>query len=225
MSSSGPRTRSADPAGPGSPYELLKQAIVDGEFGPGAPLVEASLAERLSVSRTPVREALSRLEQDGLAERTASGLVVRAHTREQILDIYQTRTVLEGMAAELAADRRSEFDLRNIEAIARAAGQVDPADPRAMAGYNKDFHHAVWRASHNETAIDLLQRLELHLSRYPETTLSFPGRWEESLKEHQALADAIRRRDAEEARQQAVGHFQAAREIRLQLWFDNPLHD
>src|ERR1700754_1808293 len=82
-----------------TPYERLKQAILDGELVPGQQLVEISLAQWCQVSRTPIREALSRLEQDGLALRTDRGLVVRERSPEEILDIYDTRIVLEAMAA------------------------------------------------------------------------------------------------------------------------------
>lgn len=210
---------------PDSPYEVLKQAILNGEFAPGEPLVEAMLAERLAVSRTPVREALSRLEQDGLAQRTASGLTVREHTPEQVLDIYHTRYVLEGLASEVAAERRTELDVRSIDGLIKAGDQIDTSNPRAMAEYNRELHRAIWRASHNETVIDLLERLDLHLRRYPETTLTYPGRWEESLVQHRALAEAIRRRDGDAARNQAIEHFRAAQEIRLTLWFGERVED
>lgn len=217
-----PALRRDGSVGPGSPYEVLKHAILDGEYSPGHPLVEAVLAQRLAVSRTPVREALSRLEQDGLAQRTSSGLAVREHTPEQVLDIYHTRYVLEGLAAEVAAERRTELDVRNIDAALRANERLDASDPRAMAVHNRDFHRAIWRASHNDTINDLLERIVLHLCHYPETTLTYPGRWEESLIEHRALANAIRLRDGESASRVAVQHFKTAREIRLKLWYGEP---
>src|SRR5437016_3803193 len=85
-----------------SPYEQLVRAITSGDLPPGSPLIEVALAERFGVSRTPVREALTRLEQDGLVARGDLGLVVREITPEEILDIYDVRIVLEGRAASTA---------------------------------------------------------------------------------------------------------------------------
>ena len=101
-----------------SPYERLKRAILRGEFPPGHPLVETYLARWCQVSRTPIREALTRLEQDGLVLRTDKGLVVRERSPEEILDIYETRVVLEATAARVAAIRRSRFDVMTLRRLA-----------------------------------------------------------------------------------------------------------
>jgi len=90
---------------------MLKSAIIKGEFPPGQQLVESNLAEWCGVSRTPVREALRRLQQDGLIDRTDRGMVVKERSPEDILDIYDTRLVLEGFAGRTAADRRTAYDL------------------------------------------------------------------------------------------------------------------
>ena len=209
-------------AGPGerkpSPYERLTQAIVTGELVPGQPLVETALAEWCQVSRTPVREALTRLEQDGLVVRSDRGLIVRERTPEEILDIYDTRIVLEGMAARVAAVRRSHLDLLTLRRIAGRLSEVDPADGPAMAEANREFHRAVWRASHNESLTDLLRRQDLHLARFPTATLAQPGRWAESIEEHREMLDAIERQDAGHAQRLATEHSTKARELRLALW-------
>jgi DNA-binding GntR family transcriptional regulator len=206
-----------------SAYDLLKQEILNGDLQPGQKLVETTLAERLLVSRTPIREALNRLEQDGLAERQSrGGYLVRQRSPEEILDIYETRCVLEAMAGRVAAERRTDHDLRRLGWIAEMGETVDTEDHNAMAEYNRQFHRAVWRAARNETLLDLLQRLDLHLGRYPETTLSYPGRWNESLAEHQELLAAITKRDATEAEKVAYRHFLRARDIRLELAYQKP---
>jgi DNA-binding GntR family transcriptional regulator len=81
----------------------------------------------------------------------------------------------------------------------------------------------VWRASHNESLLDLLERLNLHLARYPETTLSYPGRWEQAKLEHSRLTDAIEARDSERAYDVALSHFREARDIRLILSDQDPI--
>jgi DNA-binding GntR family transcriptional regulator len=207
-----------------SAYDLLKREIFNGELQPGQKLVETTLAERLNVSRTPIREALNRLEQDGLAERQSRGYFVRQRSAEEILDIYETRCVLEAMAGRVAAERHTDHDLRQLSWIAEMGQGVDTADQQAMAEHNRQFHRAVWRAAHHETLQDLLQRLDLHLGRYPATTLSFPGRWSEALEEHNELLTAITNRDAAEAENVAYRHFLKARDIRLKLAYQEQLH-
>lgn len=201
-----------------SPYERLTQAIMTGELSPGQPLVETTLAEWCQVSRTPIREALTRLEQDGLVVRGERGLMVRERSPEEILDIYETRIVLEAMAARVAATRRSYLDVMALRRIAERLDTIDTGDELAMTEGNREFHRAVRRASHNESLIDLLQRLDLHVARYPSTTLSQPGRWHAANHEHSTIIDAIETQDADLAHRLTAEHFTAARELRLALW-------
>lgn len=200
-----------------SPYELIKQAIMVGELQPGQPLVELALAGWYKVSRTPIREALTRLEQDGLAQRGDRGLIVRESTPEEILDLYETRIVLESKAASVAAERRTALDL---VAMRRAAERVhrDGSEPHEVAERNRRFHRSIWQASHNASLIDLLERLNMHLGRYQETTLVYPGRATSSHSEHLELVDAIEDRDAARAAEIAARHFTTSRDIRLRLW-------
>ena len=200
------------------PYESLKQAILSGELGPGEPLVEATLAAWCGVSRTPIREALTRLEQDGLVDRSDRGMVVRSRSPEEILDVYETRLVLEATAGRMAAERRTDHDLRTLRRLVEFGGEQAPSDARALVDANQKFHRAVWVASHNESLLDLLERLNLHLGRYPETTLSAPGRWATSQVEHARLVDAIEARDSSGAYDIALLHFTEARDIRLALF-------
>ncbi|HEY1823809.1 MAG TPA: GntR family transcriptional regulator [Trebonia sp.] len=204
-----------------APYEMMKQAILRGELEPGQQLIETALAEWCQVSRTPIREALSRLVQDGLAERSDRGLIVRRRSPEEILDIYETRIVLEATVGRVAAQRRSEFDVHTLHRIIERARGVAPDDERKVE-VNRQFHLAMWRASHNDSLLDLLERLNLHLARYPATTLSHPGRWEEAKQEHGAILDAVEARDEEKAHDLALAHFTRARDIRLRLWDELP---
>ena len=204
-----------------SAYDRIKEAILSGELEPGRPLVEAQLAAWCGVSRTPVREALTRLEQDRLVARGDRGLVVRQSSPEEILDLYDTRIVLEAAAARFAAERRTEHDLRLMRNALPRMAELGDANPSAKAASNADFHRLIWRASHNGSMIDLLERLGMHLGRYPATTLAYPGRWESSNTQHDELVEAIAARDAELAATIATTHFSVARDIRLAL-FDQP---
>lgn len=198
-----------------SPYERIKAAIATGEIAPGDPLVETALAEWCQVSRTPIREALMRLEQDGLIIRIDCWLIVRERCQEEILDIYETRIVLESTASRVAAVRRTAIDLINLRRADSDMVAAGVSGDIAMMTANRDFHHAIWRASHNDSLVDLLTRLDFHIARYPSTTLSQPGRWEEALKEHAALIDAIEARDEARAEEVARAHFTTARDLRL----------
>ncbi|HEY8583532.1 MAG TPA: GntR family transcriptional regulator [Capillimicrobium sp.] len=200
-----------------SVYSQLKQAILDGEMPSGQPLVETALAETYGVSRTPVREALHRLQQDGIVERGDRGLRVAERSAEQIFEIYEARIVLEAAVCEAAARRRTEID------VARLHGQLESAPPGDVSGAelvaaNQRFHEAVWQASHNRTLLDLLRRLEVHLRRYPSTTLTFPGRWEEAVAEHRELVAAIEAHDTEAAAHIGRAHMTRARDVRLRMW-------
>lgn len=204
-----------------SPYDMLKRGILSGEFAPGQSLVETALAEWCGVSRTPIREALTRLEQDGLVHHSEGGLVVRVRSPEEILDIYETRIVLEASVGKVAADRRTDHDVRMLSYALQRGQETDASNPAAMVEANELFHRMVWRASHNEALVDLLQRLNLHLGRYPETTLTAPGRWDEAIHEHAELAAAIEQRRGDDAYQIAHRHFERARDIRLALFAES----
>lgn len=199
-------------------YERLRLEIVSGDIPSGTMLVESAIATRYDVSRTPVREALRRLQQDNLIEQRDRGLVVRSQSPEEILEIYSVRVVLEGLAARTAAEQRTGFDLANMEDRHARMLAVDVAVPSAMAVANQQFHEALWASSHNGTLIDLLNRLNSHLVRYPATTLSSPGRWTTVLDDYRRLIDAITARDALSAGIIAENHMAAARDIRLRMF-------
>lgn len=214
--------RLPEPVNKITPYQRLKEAIRAGDLIPGQQLVESVLAEWCEVSRTPIREALSKLQHDGLVERNDRGLVVRERSPEEVLDIYETRIALEGTAARMAAERRNSHDLILLRrAMARLDG-LTTEDVDAMVRANRQFHTAVWRASHNTSLIDLLERLDLHLVRYPAATLESPGRWERSNDQHRAILDALEARDGDRAEKCAIAHFTEARDIQLAL-FDEML--
>jgi DNA-binding GntR family transcriptional regulator len=215
-----PGPRKAPAARRITPYERLKQAIMSGELAPGEQLVEIPLAEWCQVSRTPIREALTRLEQDGLAQRSERGLVVRESSPGEIIDLYESRIVLESKVAAVAAERHTAVDLGAMRRADERYRRVPQDDVDTLAERNREFHRTIWQASHNGSLIDLLERLDMHLGRYPITTLRFPGRHEASLHEHHELVTAISERDAERAAEVAGLHFTTARDIRLKLWED-----
>jgi DNA-binding GntR family transcriptional regulator len=196
-------------------YTQLREDIVSGRVGAGEQLGEESVATRYGVSRTPVREALLRLEQDGLVTRTSQGASVRVRSPEEILEIYEARVLLEGAVAASAARRHTPFDmasLRDAHENFRSGALAD------RAADNRRFHHVLWQASHNLTLTDLLTRIDSHMARYSETTLVHPGRFESAIAEHETIMNAIEAGDADEAERLAREHFNAAREVRLRMF-------
>ena len=203
-----------------SVYERLRESIVNGDYPAGEPLIETTLAAQFSVSRTPIREALRRLEQDGLVERGSRGMHVRSRSPEEILEIYEVRVTLEVAAARAAAERRTPLDLARLEQIHQAMLAASTEDSERLANTNRKFHEIIWSMSHNATLIDLLTRLYAHLIRYRETTLTFQDRWQAVLKEHAQLIEAIKDGDRELAGQIAEEHMVAARNTRLMMYAD-----
>jgi DNA-binding GntR family transcriptional regulator len=203
-----------------SVYQELRTEILAGGLPPGSPLREVSLAERFGVSRTPVREALRRLEQDRLLQPGVRGMVVRPVDPAEVVQVYDMRVLLEAEAAGGAAHARGPADLARLEGlVARDRGLPDPDDATRIRT-NLEFHSALWEATHNPVLVDLLQRLSLHLVHAPHSTLSVEGRWDTALSEHAALVDAVRDRDEDTARSIARNHMATARELRLRLLRD-----
>ncbi len=200
------------------PYEQLKEAIYLGDLQPGQQLTETTLAQSFQVSRTPIREALARLEQDGLLVRTRNGLTVRERTAGEVLDIYDVRVLLESAAGRTAAERRTNNDIIELRRSHRRYIAAGDKDEQERVAANRHFHAAVWNAAHQPALTDLLRRIELQLGRFPITTLSYPGRWESTIDEHASLVGAIEARDGDRAAEIAGQHFTAARDIRLELW-------
>lgn len=197
----------------------LAGAIVDRALPPGFRLREERLAALFGVSRTPVREALAALANSNLARRDTRGsLRVGSITPEQILDVYVVRGRLEGLAAALAAETatsRTVTVLREInEACKRAAAA---GDFDALAAANHELHTAIARSTGNELLIRFLDDVHNWVKRFPTTTLSYPGRPQSALAEHDQIIDAIERRDAERAEQLARDHMRAGEEIRIRM--------
>jgi DNA-binding GntR family transcriptional regulator len=206
-------------------YDLLRADVLAGAFSPGAVLQEIPLAERYGVSRTPVREALARLEHDDLVERDGRGYRIRSGTPEDVLDIYEARIVLEGQAAAGAAERRSELDLTRLQHLHAAliGGPVSGSDADAGSGSLADpertrhsaWHATIWHASHNRTIEALLTRLTAQLRIYDRGTHESRDDLDLTHAEHTAILEAIAARQPEPARAAMSAHLTRAREVRL----------
>lgn len=205
-------------------YELLLEAIESGALPPGARLREAELAERFQISRTPVREALKRLESQGLVHHEPHhGAVVATIDYGQITELYLMREVLEGTAARLAAIHATpvEVDVLN-EMVERDRLLID--NPRHLAHTNRLFHAQVRNASRNRYLCQTLENLRLSLALLAGTTLGSPGRGDTAVEEHAEIVRCIALGDPDGAEGAARAHIRAAFRTRIKL-FDTPLSD
>jgi len=204
----------------GDVHELLQNDIVNGVFSPGDPLVEVALAERYDVSRTPVREALRKLQADGLVEQFARGYRVTLHSPQDILDLYDVRIALEQVAARSAAERSTAFDLARLKQAQRTLSDAVAAGSAVSvsSALTHAFHEALWEATHNKTLIGSLQSLERRITAFSSSTLNHPGRGDEMVAEHEKIIDAISAGDGLLAGQAAAEHMSRSRDIRLQLY-------
>lgn len=198
-----------------SVYGRLREEIVSGAIRPGSPLREIALAERFGVSRTPVREALRRLEQDRLLAPGSRGMEVRAIDPHEVVQVCDLRILLESEAAGQAARGRGTADLLRMEGLlSRDRALSDPDDVTRVRA-SLEFHAAIWQATHNPVLVDLLGRLT-HLTHVPRSTL-VGDRWQAVVAEHAHILEAIRAQDEMAARELAGAHMNTAREIRLSL--------
>lgn len=204
--------------GEGSLYEDLRAKIVTGEIVPGTPLVEGSLAAEYGVSRSPVREALSRLTYEGLVERHERALRVRVLKPEDVLEIYEVRIALEAAAARAAAMRRTDLDLARLQRAVDAMKELDDDDAKQRARLAHSMHFVIWAATHNKALISTLESVQLLVQGLASTTLHYPERWEVFLKESVAILEAIRVQDAELAGEVAARQMTNARDFRVRLY-------
>ncbi|WRH26577.1 FCD domain-containing protein [Arthrobacter sp. JZ12] len=198
-------------------FRVLRSEILAGTYPPGTALREVGLSERFGVSRTPVREALSRLQHERLLERAARGLQVPQIDPQEVIQIYDLRIMLEEEAAGQAARSRSTADILKLEGLVERDRQLDSPDDPTRVRCNMEFHAAVCSAAHNRVLQDLLDRMSTHLIHTPRSTLSVGNRWNDALDEHEAMVHAIADQRVDEARAIARRHIETARTLRLGL--------
>jgi DNA-binding GntR family transcriptional regulator len=197
--------------------DALREAILDGAIAPGTWLREDTIARELGVSRTPVREALRRVADEGLVSKTAhSGSIVASLSFDDILALYVVRGELEALAARLAAQRRPEGlieDLRRVheEMVACVAtGALE-----SLPDLNLEFHRKIRLSAGNSYLERFLLQVEHAVRRLRESTLSTQSRAEEANREHWAIIEAIARQDPEAAAKAAHEHMLHARDARI----------
>lgn len=201
-------------------YQELLEAIRNGRLQPGARIVENELAQQLGISRTPVREAIRRLESEGLICSTPhKGMTVAQLDYQAVIELYQMREVLEGVAASLAAKHAAEPEIYNLREI--LAAETRSQDPQSHARHNQRFHNALYHAAHNRYLLKSLNSLRDAMSLLGATTYRLEHRSESACAEHQRILDAIEQGDSLAAEQAAREHIVSAQRARIRLMHED----
>lgn len=197
-----------------SAYRRLLDEIRSGALVPGARLREIELAERLGISRTPVREAIRQLEADGLvAHLPRQGATIRSLDHAEVVELYEMRAVLEGTAARLAARAASDIELAELVAL-NAELAAAPAGAQARE-VNRIFHRTLIEAARNRFLIKAMSALQKTLLILGPTTLAEPERAASAFVEHGAVLTALLARNGAEAELAMRGHVEAALSARI----------
>lgn len=197
-------------------YLRIREDILNGEFPIGQRLLETSLAARYGVSRTPVREALVALQQDGLIERVDNGFRVRTGRPEDVMEIYEARIALEAVAAAAAARRHTDLDLARLVSLQEnAVAAAAAGEERAAHECDSEWHQALWRAAHNSTIAGTLNRWSAQLRIYDQGPPGPTDDLAKTARDHGRILDAITAGDAEAAAKAMTTHLEHSRQLRL----------
>lgn len=199
-------------------FEALREAILGGTLLPNERLMEVQLAEELGVSRTPVREAIRKLELEGFVVMIPrKGAYVAGISLKDVADVFEIRAALEGLAAGLAAERITEEELEELERIlVRKSEAIDQNDLEKLIEIDTQFHEGLYQASRNEKLTQLINNLREQIQRFRATSLSTPGRMREALEEHKKIVEAISERNITRAQELAQEHIENAENSMLE---------
>jgi len=200
--------------GPTDAYSMILEAIDIGTYRPGDRLVESELAERFGVSRTPIREALQRLETQSLLVRDGRSLIVASLDHNQMAELYVVRGELEGLAARLAARHATAEEVRVLREMVDADNAL-AGNPNALARANKRFHKQIHLASHNRFLVQQLDLVHRSMALMATSSLAVEGRGEIAQAEHDRIVQMIEARDEDGADEALRTHISVAFMTRL----------
>jgi DNA-binding GntR family transcriptional regulator len=196
-------------------YDRLLQSIQNGSLRPSDRVVEEDIALKWGISRTPVREALQRLEADGLLiHEPRKGLAIATLDHQMVVELYGIREVLEGAAAGFAAQHASPNEIRILKELCAIEPSLS-ADPAQGAKHNRRFHQTLCQIAHNRYLLKTLNSLTTSLALLGNYTRQIEGRAKQAVKEHAEIVAAIESRDAGAAEAAARAHIRAAMQARL----------
>lgn len=200
-------------------FESLREAIIQGRLKPGERLMEIQLAEEMGVSRTPVREAIRKLELEGFVVMVPrKGAYVAGISVKDIVDVFEVRAALEALAAGLAAERATEEELEELErSLVQISEVTGREDIDALVATDINFHELIYKACRNERLVQILTHLKEQITRFRTTSLSQPGRSKHAVEEHRKIVEAISDRNVELASTLAREHIENAEQSLLNV--------
>lgn len=193
-------------------FETLREAIISGKLKAGERLMEVQLAEEMGVSRTPVREAIRKLELEGFVVMVPrKGAYVAGISTKDITEVFEIRAALESLAASLAAERITEEELEELERLlVQVAECAQKDDLEKLIEIDTQFHDCLYKASRNDRLVQIISNLREQIQRFRTTSLASPGRMKQTLKEHKKIVEAISQRDMKLAHDLAIEHIENA---------------
>ena len=204
-------------------FENLRGAIVEGKLKPGQRLMEVQLAEQLGVSRTPVREAIRKLELEGLVIMLPrKGAYVANMSLKDVIDVLEIRASLEGLAASLSAERITDEDIKKLEAIMEEfKDSADESNIEALLKKDVEFHECIFKSTNNQKLHQLINSLWEQVYRFRVTYVSDYDSTVNIIEEHKMILDAIKRGDSELAKKYAMEHIQTAENFMIESAMSN----
>jgi DNA-binding GntR family transcriptional regulator len=198
-------------------YEILKKSIIFQEISPGEKIDEEAIAKQLGVSRTPIRETLCRLENEGMVKIVPRrGAFVVKHSREKIAEILMVREVLEGFAARLAVDHVNEKTIERMRSLFNGFSELNIRDrSRDYTEADLEFHNLIIKTSRNNLLISLMDTLNNHIQMLRLQTFSLDGRPERSMVEHAHIIESLEKKDPSSAESLMREHIRNVRESAL----------
>ena len=196
-------------------FETLRDAIIKQVLKPGERLMEIQLADEMGVSRTPVREAIRKLELEGLVVMVPrKGAYVAGVSMKDIHEVYEVRAALEMLAVSLAAERITDEELDALERqVLRESEAEANADEHSLDNIiyiDSSFHDIIYQAAHNQRLVQFVNILQEQLQRFRAASLSRPGRSKTALEEHKQIVEALAERNGELAAKLAKEHIENA---------------
>ncbi len=194
-------------------FATLREGILSGRLQPGMAMVETKLAEELGVSRTPIREAIRKLELEGLVTSVPNkGVVVKGISVQDVEDIYTIRYYLESLAARWAVERMRPEELQRLEEnMELMEFYTRKNDLDMVNAKNTEFHEIIFRATKSKPLRQILSTLQEQVQRARTASLKVPGRAEKALEEHRAILGAFTRKDVEAAAELITAHIKNSR--------------
>ena len=193
-------------------FEYLRESILKGKLEPAQRLMEVQLAEQLGVSRTPVREAIRKLELEGLVVMLPrKGAYVADVSLKDIIEVLEIRAALEGLAASVAAERMTDEDLEKLELISyQFKKSLENGDIDMMVKKDIELHDLVFRSTNNQKLIQINNSLREQVYRFRVTYISDNYTSKNLVKEHEDIIAAIHKRNSKEAMQRSTVHIENA---------------